>query len=87
MEQAQKQMILKEFATTPNDVGSPNVQVAVLTNRINELTKHLGANPKDNGTRRGLLAMVSRRRRLLSYMKRTDLGRYQELIKRLALRH
>lgn len=87
MDQTQKQTIIKEFATSANDVGSPDVQVAVLTNRINELTKHLGTNPKDNGTRRGLLSMVSRRRRLLSYVKRTDLGRYQELIKRLALRH
>ncbi|MFA4945191.1 MAG: 30S ribosomal protein S15 [Lentisphaeria bacterium] len=87
MDQAQKQAIIKEFARSQNDVGSSDVQVAVLTNRINELSGHLEKHPKDNGTRRGLLTMVSRRRRLLGYLKRTDLSRYQDLVKRLSLRH
>ena len=87
MEKAQKQAIMKEFAKTPNDVGSSDVQVALLTTRINELSGHLQTHPKDLGSRRGLVAMVTRRRRLLTYIKRFDLTRYQEMIKRLALRH
>ena len=87
MDKEQKQTIMKEFAQSANDVGSSEVQVALLTTRINELSQHLEQHPKDNGSRRGLLAMVNRRRRLLSYLKETASGRYQALVKRLDLRH
>lgn len=87
MDKAQKTTVIKEFARAANDVGSSEVQVAVLTSRITELTGHLEKHPKDNGSRRGLMAMVNRRRRLLSYLKRTNLGGYQALVKRLSLRH
>ena len=82
----EKEKIVKEYAQGTNDTGSPEVQVALLTNRINYLTGHLKTNAKDNHSRRGLLAMVSQRRRLLDYLKRKDLARYQDLIKRLGLR-
>lgn len=81
-----KQEVIKEFATQKNDTGSPEVQVAVLTERINNLTSHLGAHVKDFHSRRGLLMLVSRRRRLLDYIKRTDETRYAKLIERLGLR-
>ena len=83
---AQKQEIIKQYALSKGDTGSPEVQVALLTNRINYLTGHFKTNAKDNHSRRGLLAMVSQRRRLLDYLKRKDLTRYQDLIKRLGLR-
>jgi small subunit ribosomal protein S15 len=78
--------IVKDFAQKPGDTGSPEVQVALLTNRINYLTEHFKANKKDNHSRRGLLAMVSQRRRLLDYLKSESVSRYQTLIERLSLR-
>ncbi len=81
-----KQEVIKEFATQKTDTGSPEVQVAVLTERIVNLTAHLGEHVKDFHSRRGLLMLVSRRRRLLDYLKRTDVSRYTQLISRLGLR-
>ena len=81
-----KQAIIKEFARTEGDTGSPEVQVAVLTERINELTEHLKVHKKDNHSRRGLLKMVGRRRNMLEYLKKTDIERYRTLIARLNLR-
>ena len=78
--------VVADFAQKPGDTGSPEVQVALLTNRITYLTEHFKANKKDNHSRRGLLAMVSARRRLLDYLKRKDVSRYQTLIGRLSLR-
>jgi small subunit ribosomal protein S15 len=83
---ARKTEVMKEFATKQTDTGSPEVQVAVLTERITNLTTHLGAHEKDFHSRRGLLMLVSRRRRLLDYLKRTDDSRYSKLIERLGLR-
>ncbi|MGH1350717.1 MAG: 30S ribosomal protein S15 [Methyloligellaceae bacterium] len=81
-----KQELIKEFATKDGDTGSPEVQVAVLTERIVNLTEHFKTHKKDNHSRRGLLKMVSQRRRLLDYVKANDDARYQDLIKRLGLR-
>ena len=81
-----KQELIKEFATKESDTGSPEVQVAVLTERISNLTSHLGIHGKDFHSRRGLLMLVSRRRRLLDYLKRTKESRYVELIAQLKLR-
>jgi len=81
-----KVALVKEFATKPGDTGSPEVQVAILTERINYLTDHFKTHKKDNHSRRGLLTMVSKRRSLLDYLKRKDEGRYQTLIKRLEMR-
>ncbi len=81
-----KQAIINEYAVTPGDTGSPEVQIAVLTARIQELTEHLKANPKDHHSRRGLLKMVGKRRNLLAYLKNTDIERYRSLIERLGLR-
>lgn len=81
-----KQEVIKEYATQATDTGSPEVQVAVLTERILNLTAHLGTHKKDFHSRRGLLMLVSRRRRLLDYVKRTDEARYLKLIERLGLR-
>ena len=81
-----KVALVKEFATKPGDTGSPEVQVAILTERINYLTDHFKSHKKDNHSRRGLLTMVSKRRSLLDYLKRKDEGRYQTLIKRLEIR-
>ena len=81
-----KQAIIKEFGRTEGDTGSPEVQVAILTARINELTDHFKANPKDHHSRRGLLKMVGQRRNLLNYLKEKDLQRYRDLIARLGLR-
>lgn len=81
-----KQEIMKAYARTEGDTGSPEVQVAVLTERINELTEHLKVNKKDNHSRRGLLKMVGRRRALLAYLKGKDIERYRSLIERLGLR-
>ena len=78
--------LVKEYATKPGDTGSPEVQVAILTERINYLTEHFKTHKKDNHSRRGLLTMVSKRRSLLDYLKRIDEGRYQSLIKRLEIR-
>lgn len=81
-----KQAIINEYARTPGDTGSPEVQVAVLTARIAELTEHLKVNPKDHHSRRGLLKMVGKRRNLLKYLRNTDIERYRSLIERLGLR-
>jgi small subunit ribosomal protein S15 len=81
-----KTAIINEYARTPGDTGSPEVQVAVLTARIQELTEHLKNNPKDHHSRRGLLKMVGQRRGLLAYLKDKDIERYRSLIERLGLR-
>ena len=81
-----KQEIIKEFATHEGDTGSPEVQVAILTYRINELNEHLKKNQKDFHSRRGLLKMVGQRRNLLAYLKEKDIERYRNLIARLNLR-
>ncbi len=81
-----KQVLIKEFATKTGDTGSPEVQVAVLSERIKNLTEHLKGHNKDNHSRRGLLVMVGQRRRMLDYLKDTDSGRYDNLIGRLGLR-
>ena len=81
-----KVALVKEFATKPGDTGSPEVQVAILTERINYLTDHFKTHKKDNHSRRGLLRMVSNRRSLLDYLKRKDEARYQALIKKLEIR-
>ena len=81
-----KAEVIGEYATQKGDTGSPEVQVAILTERINNLSEHMQGNKKDFGSRRGLLAMVAKRRKLLDYLKANDEGRYQELIKRLKIR-
>ena len=81
-----KQELIGEYATGQGDTGSPEVQVAILSERIRNLTDHLGSHKKDHHSRRGLLIMVGRRRRLLDYVKRKDQGRYEALIKSLGLR-
>jgi small subunit ribosomal protein S15 len=81
-----KSEIVKKFARAANDTGSPEVQVALLTSRINELTAHFKSHVKDHHSRRGLLRMVSRRRKLLDYLKGKDADRYRSLIEQLGLR-
>ena len=81
-----KAAIIKEYARSEGDTGSPEVQVAVLTARIQELTEHLKENPKDHHSRRGLLKMVGQRRGLLGYLKEKDIERYRALIEKLGLR-
>ncbi len=78
--------LIGEFATNKGDTGSPEVQVSILTERIKNLTEHFKTHAKDNHSRRGLLKMVSQRRRLLDYVKSRDVARYQDLIKRLGIR-
>lgn len=80
-----KTTIIKKFATTKGDTGSPEVQIALLTERIKELTEHLKVHKKDNHSRRGLLKMVSKRRRLLNYLRGSVVERYQTVIKTLGL--
>lgn len=81
-----KEQIVGEYRTHDADTGSPQVQVALLTQRINQLTEHFKTHKKDNHSRRGLLKMVSQRRSLLDYLKRRDIEQYHELINRLSLR-
>jgi small subunit ribosomal protein S15 len=81
-----KNAIIKEYATHEGDTGSPEVQVALLTYRIAELTEHLKVHKKDNHSRRGLFKMVGQRRGLLKYLEKTDIERYRSLIERLGLR-
>ncbi|MEM6667133.1 MAG: 30S ribosomal protein S15 [Pseudomonadota bacterium] len=81
-----KAELMKEFAINDTDTGSPEVQVAILTERITNLTEHFKGHKKDNHSRRGLLKMVSQRRRLLDYVKAKDVERYQTLIQRLGIR-
>ena len=84
--QERKQDLIKEFATHGGDTGSPEVQVAILSERITSLTEHLKAHQKDFASRRGLLMMVGQRRRLLDYLNKKNADRYQRLIERLGLR-
>ncbi|HXX59253.1 MAG TPA: 30S ribosomal protein S15 [Dehalococcoidales bacterium] len=86
MEKEKKQELIEKFARKKNDTGSAEVQVALLTERINRLTEHSNANNQDHATRRGLLHLVVQRRRLLSYLSRTDANRYNQLIQSLGLR-
>ena len=82
----QKAALIAEYGKTPTDTGSPEVQIALLTTRINELNEHLKVHAKDHHSRRGLLKMVGQRRRLLAYLKEKDIERYRSLIERLGLR-
>ena len=82
----QKQQIIETYATHEGDTGSPEVQIALLTTRINELTEHLKVHKKDHHSRRGLLKMVGHRRNLLAYLQKTDIERYRSIIARLGLR-
>jgi small subunit ribosomal protein S15 len=81
-----KQKIMTDYATLEGDTGSPEVQVAMLSRRIADLTEHLRTHKHDHHSRRGLLLLVGRRRRLLQYLAKTDIGRYRSLIERLGLR-
>lgn len=82
----QKSQVMKEYQRGDADTGSPEVQVALLTTRINDLSQHFTAHKHDHHSRRGLLRMINQRRKLLDYVKNKDLARYQDLIKRLGLR-
>jgi small subunit ribosomal protein S15 len=86
LDAAVKQKIISEYATAEGDTGSPEVQVAMLTQRIRDLTEHLREHQHDHHSRRGLLLLVGRRRRLLKYLQQTDITRYRALIERLGLR-
>jgi small subunit ribosomal protein S15 len=86
LDTAAKKEILAEYATSEGDTGSPEVQVALLTRRINHLTEHLKVHKHDHHSRRGLLLLVGQRRRLLNYMQKEDINRYRSIIERLGLR-
>ena len=86
MRKEEKTAIIEQFATHPGDTGSPEVQIALLTGRINHLNEHLKTNRNDHHSNRGLLLMVGRRRGLLEYLKKTDIERYRALIAKLNLR-
>jgi small subunit ribosomal protein S15 len=86
LDTATKKRIIEEFATKEGDTGSPEVQVALLTHRINHLTEHLKVHKHDHHSRRGLLLLVGQRRRLLNYLAKKDIERYRSLIERLGLR-
>lgn len=86
LSQERKTQLIQEFRTHENDTGSPEVQIAILTENINNLNGHLRTHKKDHHSRRGLLRMVSQRRKLLDYLKRKDVARYTQLIERLGLR-
>ena len=86
IEPQRKTAVVEEYARTKGDTGSPEVQVAILTERINNLTEHFKEHKKDNHSRRGLLKMVSQRRRLLDYVRKKDEARYKDLIGKLGLR-
>ncbi len=81
-----KKKVIKKFETHENDTGSTEVQVAILTQKINRLNEHLKLNKKDHHSRRGLIIMVGKRKRLLGYLKNNDIGRYKKIIKELGLR-
>ena len=81
-----KQEIIAKYGRTPNDTGSPEVQIALLTARINHLTEHLKSNKQDHHSRRGLFKMVGRRRNLLAYLQKTDIERYRAIVAKLGLR-
>jgi small subunit ribosomal protein S15 len=84
--QEKKAELIERFGDTPQDTGKPEVQIALLTERINELTDHLRTHKKDHHSRRGLLMLVGQRRRFLNYLQRSDLERYRSLVKELGLR-
>ncbi|HLU46344.1 MAG TPA: 30S ribosomal protein S15 [Natronosporangium sp.] len=86
LDQAKKQEIIKEFATHEGDTGSPEVQIALLTQRIRDLTEHLKVHKHDHHSRRGLLLLVGQRRRLLGYLEKVDVERYRSVRDRLGLR-
>ena len=86
MQKDVKQNIIESYRTHEKDTGSPEVQIAILTNRINNLTEHLKSNNKDHHSRRGLLKMVGHRRNLLNYLQKKDINRYREIIEKLGLR-
>ncbi len=86
MEKELKQQIIATHKQSENDTGSPEVQIAILTSRINTLTLHMKANPKDFHSQRGLAKMVGRRKSLLAYLAKKDIARYREIIKKLGLR-
>jgi len=86
MTKERKTEIIKEFKRDEKDTGSPEVQVALLTERIKELTEHLKVHPKDNHSRRGMLKMVGKRRNLLNYLAKKDLNRHRDLVQKLGLR-
>ena len=81
-----KQEIINKYKRDENDTGSPEVQIALLTERINELTEHLKVHKKDNHSRRGLLKMVGKRRNLLNYLVKKDINRYRDIVEKLALK-
>ncbi len=86
MDTATKQKVVKDFALAEGDTGSADVQIAILTSRILELTEHLKQHPKDKHSRKGLIGLVNRRRKLLKYLNRTKHGRYLDILERLKLR-
>ena len=86
MDKAKKLELIKKFGRSEGDTGSPEVQIALLTERISELTEHLKVHPKDNHSRRGLLKMVGKRRNLLNYLAKKDVQRYRDIIEKLGLR-
>ena len=86
MKRAKKKKIIEKFSVHPKDTGSPQVQIAVLTERINQLSKHLDDHPKDNHSRRGLLMMVGKRRKLLNYLRLNEKVSYEDLLGKLKLR-
>lgn len=86
MTKERKQEIINTYKREENDTGSPEVQIAILTERISELTEHLKIHQKDNHSRRGLLKMIGKRRNLLSYLSKKDINRYREIVKKLNLR-
>ena len=86
LDTAAKKEILADYATSEGDTGSPEVQIALMTRRINDLNEHLKVHQHDHHSRRGLLLLVGRRRRLLTYLRNTDINRYRALIERLGLR-
>ena len=87
MTQAEKQAIMAEYATHEGDTGSPEVQIALLTKRINDLNEHLKVHKKDHHSRRGLLKMVGVRRSFLNYLMKNDIARYRAIVEKLGLRH
>lgn len=86
MKRATKKKVITKYATHPKDTGSPQVQIAILTERINQLSKHLESHAKDNHSRRGLLQMVGKRRKLLNYLRLNEKDSYEDLLKQLKLR-
>lgn len=86
LDSATKKQIIAEYGSSPQDTGSPEVQVAMLTRRISDLTEHLKSHKHDHHSRRGLLILVGQRRRLLQYLQRTDIARYRSIIERLGIR-